>query len=40
MLTGLSDAVERLITISQLDTVLKIAYSKEEAVLIIAKNSK
>lgn len=37
VLTGLSDAVERLITISQLDTVLNIAYSKEEAALTIAK---
>lgn len=34
-LTGLTDAVERLITISQLDTVLNIAYSMEEAVQII-----
>ncbi|MBQ9470711.1 MAG: STAS domain-containing protein [Bacteroidales bacterium] len=37
VLTGLSEAVERLITISQLDTVLNIAYSKEEAALTIAK---
>lgn len=32
VLTGLNDAVERLITISQLDTVLNIAGSVEEAV--------
>ena len=31
VLTGLNDAVDRLITISQLDTVLNIAYSIEEA---------
>lgn len=37
VLTGLTDAVERLITISQLDTVLNIAYSKNEAVEIINK---
>lgn len=37
VLTGLTDAVERLITISQLDTVLNIAYSKDEAVQIIDK---
>jgi len=37
VLTGLTDAVERLITISQLDTVLNIAYSKNEAVDIIKK---
>lgn len=37
VLTGLTDAVERLITISQLDTVLNIAYSKDEAVQIIEK---
>lgn len=37
VLTGLTDAVERLITISQLDTVLNIAYSKEEAILVVAK---
>lgn len=35
VLTGLNDAVDRLITISQLDTVLNIAYSNEEAVDII-----
>lgn len=37
VLTGLTDAVERLITISQLDTVLNIAYSRSEAAQIIAK---
>ncbi|HPD94553.1 MAG: STAS domain-containing protein [Bacteroidales bacterium] len=37
VLTGLTDAVERLITISQLDTVLNIAYSMDEAVQIIDK---
>jgi len=37
VLTGLTDAVERLITISQLDTVLNIAYSQSEAVEIINK---
>lgn len=37
VLTGLTDAVERLITISQLDTVLNIAYSNDEAVQIIEK---
>jgi anti-anti-sigma factor len=31
VLTGLNDAVERLITISQLDTVLNIAVSVDEA---------
>jgi len=35
VLTGLTDAVDRLITISQLDTVLNIAYSNEEAVDIV-----
>lgn len=35
VLTGLNDAVDRLITISQLDTVLNIAYSTEEAVDIV-----
>jgi anti-anti-sigma factor len=35
VLTGLNDAVDRLITISQLDTVLNIAYSKGEAEEII-----
>lgn len=36
VLTGLNDAVERLITISQLDTVLNITGSVDEAVDIIA----
>ncbi|HQB76881.1 MAG TPA: STAS domain-containing protein [Tenuifilaceae bacterium] len=40
VLTGLTDAVERLITISQLDTVLNIAYSREEAAEIISKAEK
>jgi len=35
VLTVLNDAVDRLITISQLDTVLNIAYSTEEAVDIV-----
>jgi len=35
VLTGLNDAVDRLITISQLDTVLNIAYSNGEAREII-----
>ncbi len=35
VLTGLNDAVDRLITISQLDTVLNIAYSTEEAIDIV-----
>lgn len=35
VLTGLNDAVERLITISQLDTVLNIASSVDEAVGMI-----
>ncbi len=35
VLTGLNDAVERLITISQLDTVLNISNSLEEAVALI-----
>lgn len=37
VLTGLNDAVERLITISQLDTVLNITSSVEEAVGLIEK---
>ncbi|HOF90300.1 MAG TPA: STAS domain-containing protein [Tenuifilaceae bacterium] len=37
VLTGLTDAVERLITISQLDTVLNIAHSRNEAAEIIRK---
>lgn len=35
VLTGLNDAVERLITISQLDTVLNITNSVEEAEVVI-----
>ena len=35
VLTGLNDAVERLITISQLDTVLNISNSLDEAVNLI-----
>ncbi len=35
VLTGLNDAVERLITISQLDTVLNISNSLEEAESLI-----
>ncbi|MGE0088099.1 MAG: STAS domain-containing protein [Bacteroidales bacterium] len=38
VLTGLNEAVDRLITISQLDTVLNIAYSAEEAVDIIMES--
>ena len=37
VLTGLSDAVERLITISQLDTVLNISDNVEKAVEMISK---
>ncbi len=37
VLCGLTEAVDRLITISQLDTVLNIAYSTEEAIDIINK---
>ena len=40
VLTGLNDAVDRLITISQLDTVLNIAYSTEEAVDIVNTEEK
>ncbi len=36
VLTGLNDAVERLITISQLDTVLNITNTIEEGVDLIA----
>ena len=36
VLTGLNDAVERLITISQLDTVLNIADNVQEAVELIS----
>ena len=39
VLTGLNDAVERLITISQLDTVLHIAGSVEEAVKLFAETA-
>ena len=39
VLTGLNDAVERLITISQLDTVLTIAGSDEEAVKQFAETA-
>jgi len=37
VLTGLNDAVERLITISQLDTVLNITMSVEDAIATIEK---
>ncbi|NJK98776.1 MAG: STAS domain-containing protein [Bacteroidetes bacterium] len=37
VLTGLNDAVERLITISQLDTVLNIAGSIDEGIALISK---
>lgn len=40
VLTGLNDAVERLITISQLDTVLNIANSVNEGVDLIAEAAK
>ncbi|MBN1416448.1 MAG: STAS domain-containing protein [Bacteroidales bacterium] len=40
VLTGLNDAVERLITISQLDTVLNITGSVEEAVKLIKDTGK
>lgn len=40
VLTGLNDAVERLITISQLDTVLNITNTIEEGVDLIAEASK
>ena len=40
VLTGLNDAVERLITISQLDTVLNITNSIDEGVDLIADASK
>ena len=39
VLTGLNDAVERLITISQLDTVLNITNSFEEAVNIVIREN-
>jgi len=38
VLTGLSEAVERLITISQLDTVLNITQSVGEAVKLIQES--
>ena len=38
VLTGLNDAVERLITISQLDTVLNIAGSMDEATKLVAES--
>ena len=38
VLTGLNDAVERLITISQLDTVLNIAGSMDEAANLITES--
>ena len=40
VLTGLNDAVERLITISQLDTVLNIAASIDEGANLIAETEK
>jgi anti-sigma B factor antagonist len=40
VLTGLNDAVERLITISQLDTVLNITNTIDEGVELIADSSK
>jgi anti-sigma B factor antagonist len=38
VLTGLNDAVERLITISQLDTVLNISGSVEDAVDLVNRS--
>jgi anti-sigma B factor antagonist len=40
VLTGLNDAVERLITISQLDTVLNITSTIDDGVGLIAETSK
>ena len=40
VLTGLNDAVERLITISQLDTVLNITSSVDDAVKLIREAEK
>ena len=40
VLTGLNDAVERLITISQLDTVLNITGTIDEGVDLIAEAAK
>ncbi|MDR3095120.1 MAG: STAS domain-containing protein [Bacteroidales bacterium] len=37
VLTGLNDAVERLITISQLDTVLNITSGMDDAIALIEK---
>ena len=39
VLTGLNDAVERLITISQLDTVLNISNTIEEGIDLISQTS-
>ena len=39
VLTGLNDAVELLITISQLDTVLNITNSIDEAVNVISRDN-
>jgi anti-sigma B factor antagonist len=39
VLTGLQPAVERLITISQLDTVLNISFTYDKAVEIVDKES-
>ena len=38
VLTGLNDAVERLITISQLDTVLNITTSLNDAIAVLSRN--
>ncbi len=40
VLTGLNDAVERLITISQLDTVLNITGSVDDAIKLIQEAEK
>ncbi|MBN2349806.1 MAG: STAS domain-containing protein [Bacteroidales bacterium] len=40
VLTGLNDAVERLITISQLDTVLNISSTIEEGANLISETEK
>lgn len=40
VLTGLQSAVERLITISQLDTVLNITYTLDQAVDMVMKEAK
>jgi anti-sigma B factor antagonist len=39
VLTGLNDAVERLITISQLDTVLNITSTINDATEVISRNN-